>query len=77
MPRFSSISTLAIALLVAAPSLAALAEPAAPRDPCAYMNHDSKAYFACRADQAAARQRAEATPPPPVQPTEATATPKS
>ena len=60
MPRFPSTPILAVlALLVAVPLRA---EPAAPRDPCAYMNHDSKAYYACMADQAAARQRAEATP---------------
>ena len=73
MPRFPSIPILA-AVLVAAPSLATKAEP---HDPCAYMNHESKAYFACMADQAAARERAEATTPavPPV--ATAAPTPKS
>lgn len=51
----------ALALTTAA-SPPARAEPAAPYDRCAYMNHDSKAYKACVADEAAARERADAAP---------------
>jgi hypothetical protein len=48
--------------LVSVASPPARAEPAAPYDRCAYMNHDSKAYKSCIADEAAAKQRAEAAP---------------
>lgn len=48
--------------LASAASPPARADPAAPYDRCAYMNHDSKAYKACIADEAAARERADAAP---------------
>ena len=52
-------AALALATVASRP---ARAEPAAPYDRCAYMNHDSKAYKACIADEAAARERADAAP---------------
>jgi hypothetical protein len=46
--------------------LAIAASPAAadPHDRCAYMHHESKAYKACMAEEAAAKQKSEPAPPP-------------
>jgi hypothetical protein len=52
-----------LALAAAASSSAGAEAPPKPYDRCAYMNHESKAYQACLAEQAAAKQRADAAPP--------------
>lgn len=52
-------AVLALATIASAPSRA---EPTVPYDRCAYMHHESKAYKACVADEAAAKQRTEAVP---------------
>jgi hypothetical protein len=58
----ASVAAGATLALVASP-LAGAEPPAKPYDRCAYMNHDSKAYQACLAEQAAAKQRVDAAPP--------------
>ena len=60
--RSASVAAGAALALATVASPPARAEPAAPYDRCAYMNHDSKAYKACIADEAAARERAQAAP---------------
>jgi hypothetical protein len=60
--KSASAAAAAALALAAAASPPARAEPAVPYDRCAYMNHDSKAYKACIADEAASRERAEAAP---------------
>lgn len=57
-PSAAAGAALALATVASPP------EPAAPYDRCDYMNHDSKAYKACIAEEALARERAEAAPVP-------------
>jgi hypothetical protein len=67
MPLSRSVA--ACAVLALAPVASPVhAEPAASYDRCDYMNHDSKAYKACIADEAEAKVRAGAAPVPPVAP---------
>ncbi|HEX7967058.1 MAG TPA: hypothetical protein VF502_02475 [Stellaceae bacterium] len=53
----------AVVALATAASPVAAAQPDQPYDRCAYMNHDSKAYYECVAQREEARLRAEATTP--------------
>jgi hypothetical protein len=62
IPRVASVPACAALALAAVASLPSRAEPTAPYDRCAYMNHESKAYKTCVADGAAAKQGAEAAP---------------
>ncbi len=61
------LSAIAGSIVLAGPPAGA-AELPEPHDRCAYMNHDSKAYAFCMAEQAAARQSAKAASLPPPNP---------
>jgi hypothetical protein len=68
MPLSRSVAVCAVLALAPVPSPVHAEPPAAPYDRCDYMNHDSKAYKACIADEAEAKLRGEAAAVPPVAP---------
>jgi hypothetical protein len=62
MPLVSSALACVVLALATVASAPSRADPIVPYDRCAYMNHESKAYKVCVADEVAVKQGAKAAP---------------